>query len=363
MRPFGAACVSIVPARGADQRILFTWPTGLWVGYHSRVRVIFILPGLLRPTPEAQGRDLHCLEYLLARSRVESSWEADGRLLLLASLIPDHDAITESEAAYWSDFHRHPAGYCYYCEPVHLRADLSDAIVFDRSQFTLTMAEARSLVEAMNRYLSEDGCEVELAGPDRWYLLSGNEIGREIPTLREMRGRPAGPVLTDSRVTGRWRRLMSELQIVLYQQPINAQRERRGELPVNGVWIHQGRPVAALGYAVARVVSGSSTAQAVCRELALDCVGELGEPALPVTGGDLLIFDESLESATENPGLRLQWMEKNWFRTVYSWLRLGRISEIVIDPADGRRFVIRRNFLNRFWKRRKPLDSYARQNT
>jgi hypothetical protein len=294
---------------------------------------------------------------------MEPSRETDGRLLLLTSLISDRESMTESEAAYWSDFHRRPTGYCYYCEPVHLRADLADAIVFDRSQFSLSMAEARSLVEAMNRYLSDDGCAVELASPDRWYLLSENEIGRQIPAPREMRGRPAGPVLTDSRVAGRWRHLMSELQIVLYQQPINAQREQRGEPPVNGVWIHQGRLVEAPGYAVAQVVTRSSTAQAICRELALDCGEELDESALADTGGDLLIFDESLESAAENRGLRLQWMEENWFRTVYSWLRLGKISEIVIDPADGRRFVIRWKYLNRFWKRRKPLDSYVKQNT
>lgn len=336
-------------------------PTVLTVGYYSPVRIIFILPDLLHPVSQRERYDLRSLKYLLARSDMEFSPEADGRLLFLSSIMPGHQVITESQAAYWWDFLKFPAGYCYYCEPVHLRADLSDAIVFDRSQFTLTVAEARLLVDAINRYLQEDdSCRVELAGSGRWYLLSENEIARPLPTLREMERRPVGAVLTDSTLDSGWRRLMNELQIVLHHQPVNIERERRGELPLNGVWIHAGAVVQSPEYAVKRVVTKSAFAQAACRKFSLDCAEELGESEFACNGSDTLIFDETFKECGPNCGPRLEWMERHWFKRVYSWLRQGKVDEIIIDPTDGRRFIARRSFLNRFWKRSKPLDAYVK---
>lgn len=325
------------------------------------MRVIFILPGLLLPAIEAGKRDLRSLKYLLARSDMKPSPEADGGLLFIASITPDHGMVTASQAAYWSDFTRRPAGYCYYCEPVHLRADLSDAIVFDRSRFIVEMTEARALVEAINGYLQDDSCRVELAGSGRWYLLSETRIAGVVPKLREMEGHPVGAVLTDSSLAPMWRRLMNEFQMVLHQQPVNTEREQRGELTINGVWIHEGIAIEAPGYRVKRVVTESPVAQALCREFALDCGPELGEAESVGSEGDILVFDESLNTDAVSRGSRLEWMERHWFGPACTWLRHGKADEIIIDPVDGRRFTVRRNFLKRFWKRTKPLASYAKQ--
>lgn len=325
------------------------------------MRVIFILPGLLLPATDVEKRDLRSLKYLLAHSDMGSSVEAHEGLLFLAFITPDHAIVTESQAAYWSDFSRRPAGYCYYCEPVHLRADLSDAIVFDRSQFIMDMAEARALVEAINGYLQDDSCSVELAGSGHWYLLSDTRIAGEIPKLREIEGHPVGAVLTDPAFAPMWRRLMNELQMVLHHQSVNTEREQRGELTINGVWIHEGAAMEAPGYAVKRVVTESPAAQAACREFALDFGPELGMAESAGREGDILVFDDSLKTDAVSRKSRLEWMERHWFEPACTWLRHGKIDEIIIDPADGRRFTVRRNFLKRFWKRTKPLASYAKQ--
>lgn len=278
---------------------------------------------------------------------------------MLTSVIGDHEKITESQAAYWSDFSRRPAGHCYYCEPVHLRADLSDAVVFDRSRFTLVMAEARSLIEAINGYLHDAFCRVELAASGNWYLLSEARIVGVIPKLREVAGRPVGAVLTDPALSPVWRRLMSELQMVLHQQPVNTEREQRGELAINGVWIHEGVAIETRGYRVRKVVSGAPLAQAICREFNLDCGVKLDDTESG-SKSDILVFDESLKRDALDRGARLEWMERHWFKPASSWLRQGKADEIIIEPADGRRFTVRRNFLKRFWKRAKPLAYYAK---
>jgi hypothetical protein len=324
------------------------------------VRLIFILPGLFHASSETAHFKLPCLQYLLARSDVEPSLKERGRVLFLAHLVSGRKNMVESQLAYWCDFLRPPAEYCYYCEPVHLRADIADAIVFDRSHFELTGTEAQLLVDAINEYLPDD-LRLEMAGSNRWYLLSVKEIVGSMPTLREIQGRPVGGILTNQAYSAKWRHLMNELQILMHQHPTNMQREQRGELPVNGVWIHAGNPVQMPAYAVTQVVTHSMDMRTVCRTLAINCMQKLGETELTGDEGDIMVFDESLESNAKDRKSALELMETNWLEQAYAWLRKGLVEEVIIDPADGRHFVMRRNFLKRFWKRRYPLNFYAQK--
>lgn len=327
------------------------------------MRVILILPGLLPPS-HVEGRwKVNFLQRLLARSHREDSSEASGRILFLSAIMRTSEVKVESELAYWSDFIKPPARHCYYCEPVHLHADLSDAIVFDSSHFGLTVAEAESLVDGINQYLQNNPYRIEIANPYRWYLLSENRISMEIPTLRQMHGRPMGNVLTVFEHASEWRRLMNELQIVLHQQTINMEREQRGEPPINGVWIHPGVTIKVPEYSVDLIVTKSPWAQTMCKRLSMNYVAELDDSVLAGQQGDMLVFDETLVSGKnpENRRLQLESMEACWFEPMYGWLRRKKIDEIIIDSAGGSRFVIHRKSLRRFWKRLLPLQAYARQ--
>jgi hypothetical protein len=324
------------------------------------VRAIFILPGLLHSIGKERW-DIDCLRRLLECCDKRPSLKANGRILFLSSIISGREQTSESRLAYWSDFLKSPTGFCYYCEPVHLRADLSDAIVFDRTHFALSLSEAQSLAHALNQYLQGSPYRIEIADSYHWYLLSENEIPQGIPSLRKMHNHPIGGVLTDPKFSSEWRRLMSELQIVLHQQPENMEREQRGELTVNGVWIHSGGCIESQNYAVSHVVSGSLYAQTVTHDFGLECTEDLREPLLDDNQGDILIFDESLTSGASQQrwGFQLESMEARWFKTVHTWLRQKRIDEIVIDPGEGDRFVIRRKSLRRFWRLPRRLDFYT----
>ncbi|HEX5056428.1 MAG TPA: hypothetical protein VFX02_08005 [Gammaproteobacteria bacterium] len=280
--------------------------------------------------------------------------------MLLAYLTSGRKSMAESKVAYWCDFLRFPDEYCYYCEPVHLRADIADALVFDRSHFVLTRTEAQLLVDAINEYLPDD-LWIEKAPSNRWYLLSGKEISGSVPALQEMQGRPVGGILTGKASAAEWRLLMNELQILLHQHPVNIRREQRGELPVNGVWIYTGRAVQILGYTVGHVVTHSLDMRTACRALNIVSVQRLDEAVFSGDDHDILVFDESLDSKINDRKSGLELMEMNWFEQAYAWLQKGLVKEIVIDPADGRRFVIRRNSLKRFWKRRHPLNFYEQK--
>jgi hypothetical protein len=327
------------------------------------VRAIFILPGLFHSELVQKQRNIDCLRSLIARSDKQHSSDVKARILLLSCIFARRGGhMTESRFAYWSDFQKPPATYCYYCAPIHLRADMSDALVFDRSYFNLTLEEARSLVDAINPHIQSISCRIEIANPMHWYLLSQKEMPLTVPSLQQMHGRPVGAVLTNSGYAPEWRHLMNELQILLHQQPVNTERISRGELPINGVWIHGGSISEVPDYTINRVVTRSSFAQAVCRNLGLDCMEQLSESVLAGNQGDILIFDESLMAEdVKGRQSQLEAMETQWFHPMYTWLRQRKIDEIIIDPAAGCRFIIRSRFLRRFWRRIHPVDVYTRQ--
>ena len=65
-------------------------------------------------------------------------------------------------------------------------------------------------------------------------------------SLARVSGANIRPWLTDGSLPGPLRRLQSEMQMLLYQHPVNDARLARGQLPINSFWLHgAGEPRAA----------------------------------------------------------------------------------------------------------------------
>jgi hypothetical protein len=73
--------------------------------------------------------------------------------------------------------------------------------------------------------------------PTRWYLA--HELLTELPTasLDRVIGRNPDMWMPDRPEAATLRRLMSEVQMLLYQHPVNEAREAAGLPPVNSIWL------------------------------------------------------------------------------------------------------------------------------
>jgi hypothetical protein len=131
---------------------------------------------------------------------------------------------------------------CAWLAPAHLEAGMNDVRLFDPADLRVSEAQSRALLDACAPLLAEDGMALRYVRPDAW-LAQGDALdGLTCWSPRRAAGRSLRPEqllrADDPARQGKWLRLASELQMLLYAHPVNDARERAGLPAINALWIH-----------------------------------------------------------------------------------------------------------------------------
>lgn len=125
----------------------------------------------------------------------------------------------------------------FRADPVYQQMDINHATLADQTLLNLDGDEATALLQTLNDQFADDGLRFEHDHPLRWYCRFDRPMAINAVSLSAATGRDVSlcrPAGEDSR---RWRSLLAEIEMILYSHPVNQQREARGELPVNSVWL------------------------------------------------------------------------------------------------------------------------------
>jgi hypothetical protein len=218
-------------------------------------------------------------------------------------------------------------------DPVHLRV-MRDRVAMVSQGFCIPEDEARTLSEAINRHFAGQ-LEVRACEPHYWAATLVGDVA-----------------LNDA--------LTNEIQMLLHAQPVNEAREARGEPAINSLsfW-GEGR---APGSAQSRWQSVAADDPAIrgaarlagARQRLLPRSAQDWLDRLPEDGRHLAALD-----ARQAP---LADLEQLWFAPLLAALRAGRAGMITVHVPDGAEevsFETIRGDLRRFWRRAKPIQSYA----
>jgi hypothetical protein len=205
-----------------------------------------------------------------------------------------------------------------------------------------------------------------MARPEQWCVRTAGEGAGEgaleaLPPL-ELAGQEVDAVLPRGTGAARWHALMNEIQMVLHEHPLNAERERRGDPPINSVWLWgAGRLPAAAEGRWHSVTADDALAAGLARiarirQQALPAGARNGSRRAPRDGRHLVVLD-SLRAALALGGAdghveRLAALESRWFVPLLEALRGDRIGMVTVqvpDAGDGYETV--RSDLRRFWRR------------
>ncbi|MGH8712680.1 MAG: hypothetical protein ACREYB_01595 [Casimicrobiaceae bacterium] len=158
--------------------------------------------------------------------------------------------------------------YWLRAEPVMLVAGLHDvrlaAIVED-----LSADEAAALQATLNSHFFGDDLRFYAMHPARWLIAAAGVQDLDTNPADEALGAPIGPFLPTGPDAPRWRRWQSEMQMLLFEHPVNAARERAGRLQANGVWVSGGGR--GVGAPVRPRIASLYTDDAVQTDLARAC--------------------------------------------------------------------------------------------
>jgi len=121
--------------------------------------------------------------------------------------------------------------------PTHWHVGSDHISLLDPATLNLSESESRQLLDAVRHLFESEGWRLEFGAPTRWYAAHPILDGLACASLDRVIGRNVDRWLPGQAQARLIRRLQNEVQMLLYHEPINNQREARGELSVNSFWL------------------------------------------------------------------------------------------------------------------------------
>lgn len=320
-----------------------------------RRRAILLAPGLLGPL---RGLGAPTLPALPAPTLAR--WHALARIRRgptgdLATLAGRLFAASMSG---WAAAAQHEAdgspGIALLTEPLHLPLGIEAPLVLRRQALALDVATASELQDALADHLRAEGLRLTLPAPDQWLL---QPIDQPPPLLQAL----AGPPPTMLQAPLPWpqdssaRRLLTELQMLLYELPANQRREAQGLAPVNALWCYGAGPpgTAAIPHGIHRVYADELVVRGLARAAGLP-VASLADAE--AGAGVLLATDTA-----QNWALAGDWggyeaavaaLESTVLAPLEQALQQGSIDRLELYTGTACWYVARRA---RWWRRRQSV--------
>lgn len=180
------------------------------------------------------------LEWLVRSDRL-----ADGRRGYLGGLTDHFPAITTvlPAAAITRQFLAGDAGHDGWlsADPAWVQPDMNGVRLLACGRMELDMAAAQSLAAPLLPVFEEAGMQLQISTPDHWHLRVPADMRLpDFAVPAQALGEDLAQHLPQGPEGRRWRILLNDIQVLLHQHPLNAQRQARGLSPVNSLWLWGG---------------------------------------------------------------------------------------------------------------------------
>ena len=122
--------------------------------------------------------------------------------------------------------------------PCHWQIGMDQVVMANPEHLHLSDEESQQLLEAMQAFLLEDGLHVTWQSALQWHVQG--DMLTDLPTvsLDRVIGQNVKHWMPDHPATRPFQRLQSEMQMLLYNHPVNDARQARRQHTVNAFWLH-----------------------------------------------------------------------------------------------------------------------------
>ena len=122
--------------------------------------------------------------------------------------------------------------------PCHWQVGMDQVIMHDPARLQLSDEESQQLLQAMQPFLQEDGLQVTWHSALAWHAQGDMLADMPTASLDRVIGANVKHWMPDSAAARPLRRLQSEMQMLLYNHPVNDAREARRQMTINSFWLH-----------------------------------------------------------------------------------------------------------------------------
>ena len=123
--------------------------------------------------------------------------------------------------------------------PCHWQVGMNEVTLLNPQELALNEDESRQLLSAIQPYFEEDGLEVVYESPLVWRITGDLLDGLPLASIERVIGQNIKPWMPEHQRAKTLQRLQSEMQMLLYQHPVNDERSLKGRWSVNSFWLHR----------------------------------------------------------------------------------------------------------------------------
>jgi len=254
--------------------------------------------------------------------------------------------------------------YWLRADPVHLRVMRDRIVLADSGVLGLTQPEADALALCISAHFGAAFSPQPLH-PERWYMRLDPVPRLRTTPLSIAVGCDIDPLLPQGEDAMLFRTRLNELQMLLFEHPVNQAREARGELPVNSLWLWGGgclptvpKPLGSKH--AAALYSNDGDVSALGRFCGLEAVTMPGLFSVGLFDENKLIVLDQLKAAGKY-GDAFGWreaiiaLERDWFSPLLAHLRGHPSAVRLVDPVNGKSLDLNKLDCWKIWRRPRAL--------
>jgi hypothetical protein len=233
------------------------------------------------------------------------------------------------------------SGYWLCSDPVHL-ALMRDFFVLQGTPHDLTPQHAQQLVAALNQHFTADDMQWFAPHPARWYLRLGHKAKDRLQITAISKQQALGRKVSKQLDSASGAAVLNEIQMLLHQHGVNAEREQAGLLPVNSLWLWAGGEYASSLVQPYTVVMAN---EPLLQGLAGERCRPLPESAahLSQQGACLVVLDDMDASQ----------LEQKWAAPLLSMVKANKVQNLLLHLEQEQSVIsyrLRRQDLWKFWR-------------
>ena len=330
-----------------------------------RLIIPYLFPPVRLLEAAAQGLRLPAFETLLARGQ-HAACAAEGmEAQVCAELdIPRQQDYPVAPISLLADNSIPGKAYWLRADPVHLRVMRDRIVLADSGSLNLTQPEADALALSISEHFGAVFSPQPL-NPERWYLRFDEAPRLRTTPISIAVGCDIDPLLPQGEDAMLFRTQLNELQMLLFEHPVNQARDARGELPVNSLWLWGGGclpaiPQLPVSKAVVTLYSNDADVAALGRFRGVDPAAMPSLFSAGLLGEKNLIVLNHLKEAGQY-GDAFGWreaiiaMERDWFAPLLQHLRWHPSAVRLIDPVSGKALDLSKLNCWKIWRRPRAL--------
>lgn len=240
-------------------------------------------------------------------------------------------------------------------DPVHLRVDISNAVLLGGNRLNIDMSEAIELIDSLESMFSDDRWHFRIGSTNEWYIQTPPGTAPDGPILSEVIGKSFRDIPRKKTKDSERETRLTEIQMVLNEHPVNRARQARGELTINSLW-YWGRSTGDMDLTLpgdVRIIGRDHILNGLANRAGVRCESDDPNELIKASQDDVLIYLDNLTEPAAYDDLQawekeLAKMEANWFGYLEKLIDSGDVMSIDL-LADGYQWrIAKKGLLLRF---------------